>query len=345
MNIFFDTNIQNRLQKNLQHVLLTLMKEAQAESSFFRKSYENRRDITLSSISNLSSGSNDCWRQSLSIIKFASTLYLALLLAELPQPAASASASTPTPLGAREGLKELAQKRLSIIATLVEGFPVVDEDNVTCVDLWLKCAFWSTVLSKIQYLLEYNVGGKGAALKRVFASALADAAAAAAGGATDLFSIWAGILSTACLQPKILSEIGFWPLHRALHSPAILHCIPAKKYAFLSRCFVRMKSMREVDVDVYMTSQRMAEPVVDGNSLSVRDKTAAAAPEVASSVDWQLLTLHKFAVVAAVHLHELRPEERSDVKEKQLKPLLDMLHRCLFIHLSISLQLCVCVPL
>jgi hypothetical protein len=238
------------------------------------------------------------------------------------------------------GIRDLKEKRGLLISIIVEGFPMADEDNITCVDIWLKCAFWSQILSKVQYFLQFNVGGKGAVLRRVFAASLLDASNII--GATDLFSIWTGTLTTGCLQPKILHEIGFLSLHKALQIPAILSCIPARKYSFLTSCFSRMENLKAVDVSCYTKTQVLthADPcVVSG----VKNAGGFTVPQTGSGVssprgvmetggditcpDWQLFTLYTFSVVCASQFNDLRPEERSDVKERQFKPVLDMLHR------------------
>jgi hypothetical protein len=243
----------------------------------------------------------------------------------------------------------------------VEGFPTVDEDNVTCVDLWLKCAFWSQILSKIQHLLEFNVGGKRAVLKKIFSAAMLDASGVV--GATDLFSIWIGTLSTACLQPKLLGEIGFWSFHKALHSPSILECMPSKKYAFLTQCFLQMRTLRGVDAAHLRSTGHLQEvggPVAGANPCTsssgnsndnskgsgrlalprsaTQEQSTEGGGDV-SSVDWQLYTLYTFSVVCAAQWIDLRPGEKGDVKEKQINPLLEMCHRYLPFVLPIPIPL------
>ena len=235
---------------------------------------------------------------------------------------ANPSSSTFThPMGR---VRELKQQRQYILSTIVGAFPAPDEDNVTCVDLWLKCAFWSNILSKMQQLLVFNVGGKRVALKQVFSAALLDAVAAK-GGVADLFSLWLGALATACLQPKVVREVGVWALHKALHTPIILDCIPSK-YAFLRNCFSRMKSLRGVGA----VTQQLKE---NGSP----NKTEEGGEVL--GVEWQLLILHTFSVVCAVQLNDLQLSERSGVKEKQLQPMVDMFHRWVILYAA-----CHCVP-
>ena len=326
VNMFFDMHTQLRLLKNLHQILLSLLNNDEPETAFTRKAGEHRRDGTLSSVPNLCCESNQSWKQALSIIDFASKLYLTLLLSEEPSLATLLKSNNKG-----DGLKDLKQLRLSVINIIVEGFPAADDDNVTCVDLWLKCAFWSRILSKVLHWIQFNIGGKGVLIKRVFTIALLDASMA---NGTDIFSIWAGTLATACLQPKILTEIGFLSLHNAMQTSIILQCIPTK-YAFLTRCMSCMASLRKVNLPHYMSTETLSEPSSSDNlctsgKLSLPGATTPVVNDEESQVltiDWQLFTLHRFAMLSAVQLNDLRPEQRSDVKERQFKPVIDMLHR------------------
>lgn len=301
MDKFIDNHNQHVLQKQLHGVLLGLVRENQPSNSVV-KSYE-RRDSTLSGIPNLSSRGNKCWRQALDIVSFASRLYAALVLAELC-------------VSPDRRPKDLKHKRLAVLS-IVEDFPALDEDNVSCVDMWLKCAFWSSVLSKMRHLLEFNVGGKGAGVKKVLTMALLEAEAAV----VDVFSVWIGILSTACLQPEIVSEIGLLLLQNALQSRPILQCMP-KKCLFLSQCMSQLKSLRYMDVCLTDNS-----PTLNTEEGFVSSQNKAEEGGVLHSVSGQMHILYSFSVVVATRLHDLPREGRRDVKEKQLKPLVDMLHR------------------
>lgn len=318
IDIFLDFETQKRIQTNLKEILLELLKPPHSEND---KSNENRRDNTLSSIPNLSSNSNECWRQVVAIVGFVSELFLTSVLAEVASVAPLSSVVQPP-----ERLRDLKLLRETII-NLIGSFVTPDEDNVTCIDLWLNCAFWSPILSRMQHLLEFNVGGKRELMKRVFSAALREAFSGTKRGSTNVFSLWLGSVATACLQPKLVSEIGVWALHKAIHSPAILACMPSK-WNFLTSCFLRMKSLRSVNVSHYIATRQLKEQdKVSGTHHLASSQEKVEEGEVVQSVDWQLFMLHTFSMVAAVQLNDLPLSERRDVKEKQLEPLLDMFRR------------------
>ena len=291
VDIFLDEQFQVRLQRSLQRLLLTLVKEVTPEGHFSRKMDEFRLDNTLSSVPNLSSNSNNCWRQSLEIVSFASTLYLSVVVIELQ------ILTTPQSVNLKGRLPALRKMKSSIVSLFLEGFhSSMDEDEVTAVDIWLKCAFWSKVFSIFLNFLEVTTAGK----KREILTRLLNQSAI---DASDLFAIWLGTISTACLQPNILLEIGLASLHKALHSDTILQYVPVNKGSLVVSCFQRLVALR--------TSELMRNENSDFD------------------VDRLLKLLSTFSLVLAVQLNEIPPAERSIVKEGEVKPMLDVLHRYL----------------